>query len=93
MEHSVYICGWNQDSEGFTLWVKSQPRIRASAPTYVEAEARLIEAIRNAGGAMQAVIEFEHPLPQSTRTLLDLRRRPLRDRRAPTERFGKRGRD
>lgn len=66
MEHSVYICGWNQDSEGFTLWVKSQPRIRASAPTYVEAEARLIEAIRNAGGAMQAVIEFEHPLPQST---------------------------
>jgi hypothetical protein len=66
MEHGVYICSWNQDSLGFTLWVKSQPKVRASAPTYAQAEAQLIEAIQDAGGAMQAVIEFDIPLPKST---------------------------
>ena len=66
MEHAVYICSWSRSSDGFTLWVKSRPEIRASAPTYADAEERLIEAIQDAGGAMQAVMEFDPPLPKST---------------------------
>ena len=66
MEHGVYTCSWTRSSDGFTLWVKSRPHVRASAPTYAEAEERMIEAIQNAGGAMQAVMEFDPPLPKST---------------------------
>lgn len=66
MEHGVYICSWSRSSEGFTLWVKSRPQTRASAPTFAEAEELLIGAIQDAGGAMQAVLEFEPPLPKST---------------------------
>lgn len=65
MEHGVYICSWSRSSDGFTLWVKSCPHIRSSAPTYAEAEVGLIEAIQNAGGAMQSVMEFDPPLPKS----------------------------
>ncbi len=65
MEHGVYVCSWSQSSDGYTLWVKSCPHVRVSAPTYAEAEYGLIEAIHNAGGAMQAVIEFDPPLPRS----------------------------
>jgi hypothetical protein len=66
MEHSVYICTWSRSRDGFTLWVTSRPAVRASAATYAEAEERLIEAIQEAGGAMQAVLEFDPPLPKST---------------------------
>lgn len=65
MEHGVYLCGWSRSSEGFSLWVKARPHIRGEAATYPEAEELLIEAIQNAGGAMQAVLEFEPPLPKS----------------------------
>lgn len=65
MEHRVYICSWSRSPTGYTLWVKSLPHISASAPTYVEAEERLIEAIQNAGGAIHAVFELEPPLPKS----------------------------
>ena len=66
MEHGVYVCSWSQSSEGYSLWVKSRPHVRASAPTYTEAEEGLAEAIQNAGGAIQAVLEFDLPLPRST---------------------------
>ena len=66
MEHSVYICSWSRTSDGYTLWVKSRPHVRAAASTYAEAEQRLIEAIQDASGAMQAVMEFDPPLPRST---------------------------
>ena len=66
MEHAVYICSWSRSSDGFTLWVKSQPQMCASAPTFTAAEERLIEAIQDADGAMQAVMEFDPPLPKST---------------------------
>jgi hypothetical protein len=83
MEHGVYLCSWSRSPDGFSLWVKSRPHIRGEAPTYQEAEERLINAIQNAGGAMQAVLEFEPPLPKSDveakynqpRTLFDFRRR------------------
>lgn len=39
--------------------------MRAEAPTYLLAEERLLEAIRERGGAMQAVLEFDPPLPKS----------------------------
>jgi hypothetical protein len=39
--------------------------VRAEAPTYLLAEERLLEAIRERGGAMQAVLEFDPPLPKS----------------------------
>ena len=65
MEHAVYLCSWSQSSEGYTVWVKARPPLRAEAPTYAEAEERLIEAIHKAGGAMQAVLEFDPPLPAS----------------------------
>ena len=66
MEHGVYICSWERSSEGYTLWVKSRPHIRASASTYAQAKERLIEAIQNAGGGMDTVMEFDPPLPKST---------------------------
>ncbi|HJT35394.1 MAG TPA: hypothetical protein VJ783_25435 [Pirellulales bacterium] len=66
MDDGVYICTWSRSNDGFSLWVKSRPRIRASGPTYAEAEERLIEAIQQAGGAMHAVLEFDPPLPRST---------------------------
>lgn len=66
MEHGVYICSWTRSPDGFTLWVKSRPHIRASAPTYTETEERLMAAIQDSGGAIQAVLEFDPPLPKST---------------------------
>jgi hypothetical protein len=66
MEHGVYLCTWMQSSAGIALWVKSRPWVRATAPTYDEAEEQLIEAIQAAGGAYQAVLEFDPPLPNST---------------------------
>ncbi len=65
MEHDVYLCSWSQSCTGYLLWVKQHPRLRAEGVTYAEAEGRLIEAIQNAGGAMQAVLEFDPPLPRS----------------------------
>lgn len=49
-----------------TAAAMSRPRIRASGTTYAQAEGRLIEAIQVAGGAMQAVLEFDPRLPKST---------------------------
>jgi hypothetical protein len=69
VEHGVYICTWTQSSDGMALWIKSRPWIRASAPTYDEAEELLIEAIQNAGGAIQEVLEFDPPLPKSASDL------------------------
>jgi len=65
MEHSVYLCGWRQSPEGFSLWTTTKPRVRAEAPTYSLAEDRLLEAVREGGGAMHAVLEFDPPLPKS----------------------------
>jgi hypothetical protein len=65
MEHNVYLCGWNQTSEGFSLWTKTDPRVHAEAPTYLLAEERLLVAIRRRGGAIQAVLEFDPPLNKS----------------------------
>lgn len=65
MEHGVYICSWSRLSDGYTLWVTSRRHLRASAQTYPEAEERLIRAIQDAGGAIQAVLEFDPPLPKS----------------------------
>ena len=65
MDHSVYLCGWRQSSEGFSLWTTAEPRLHPEAPTYLLAEERLLEAIRGHGGAMQAVLEFDPPLPKS----------------------------
>ncbi len=66
MEHAVYICCWSRSSDGFKLWLKSRPHVSGSAPSYGEAEQHLIEAIQHFGGAMQAVLEFEPPLPRSS---------------------------
>lgn len=65
MEHSVYLCGWCQSSDGFSLWTTTEPRVRAEAYTYLLAEERLHEAIRENGGAIHAVLEFDPPLPKS----------------------------
>ena len=66
MEHAVYVCTWSQSSEGFALWLKSRPQIQARAATYAEAELGLIEAIEQAMGTMQVVLEFDPPLPRSS---------------------------
>ena len=65
MEHGVYVCNWTQSDIELILWVKSRPEIRAAAPSYAEAEERLIEAIQDAGGAIQAALVFDPPLPNS----------------------------
>lgn len=69
MEHSVYICGWSQSSEGFSLWTAAEPRVRSEAPTYPLAEERLLEAIGEQGGALHAALEFDPPLPKSEQEL------------------------
>ena len=65
MEHAVYLCSWRRSRKGFQLWVRSRPQIVGTAATYEEAEEILISAIQDAGGAMQAVLEFDPPLPRS----------------------------
>jgi hypothetical protein len=64
LEHDVYVCGWSKSDEGFELWLKSRPEIRARGRTYEAAEKALIDAIHDRGGAMQAVMEFDPPLPR-----------------------------
>ena len=66
MEDAVYVCGWSKSQDGFVLWVKSRPKLRATGATYEEAEERLIDVIQNAGGAMVPVMEFEPQLPKSS---------------------------
>lgn len=68
MEHHVYVCSWSHSATGFALWVKARPKLRGEGATYDEAEARLIRAIQDAGGAMTAVLEFDPPLPKSPLT-------------------------
>jgi hypothetical protein len=65
MEHGIYICSWSRSTDGFALWLTERPHIRGEAVTYAEAEKLLIQAIQDAGGAMQAVLEFVPPLPKS----------------------------
>jgi hypothetical protein len=65
MEEAVYNCSWRQTSRGFTCWVTSRPEFRAEGATIGEAEEGLIEVIRNGGGGMVPVIEFNPPLPKS----------------------------
>jgi hypothetical protein len=64
MENAVCLCSWTRSAEGFTLWLKSRPTVRATGSTYAEAEERFLAAIHDAGGPMQAVLEFDRPLPQ-----------------------------
>ena len=65
MEHGVYICTWSRSSDGFALWLTARSQIRGEAASYAEAEKLFIQAIQDAGGAMQAVLEFVPPLPKS----------------------------
>lgn len=51
---------------GYQLWVRNQDHIRSAGATIPEALDRLVEAIRNAGGAIHAVLEFDPPLPKSS---------------------------
>jgi hypothetical protein len=65
MEDKVYVCAWERSAAGYRLWVKSRQGILGEGRSYEEAEERLLDAIRGAGGAMQAVLEFDPPLPKS----------------------------
>jgi hypothetical protein len=65
MEHDVYVCGWSETSDGFELLIISRPRIRGYGRNFAEAEQSLLGAILDEGGAIQAVLEFDPPLPQS----------------------------
>jgi len=46
--------------------VKSRPQIQSEAAAFADAELGLIEAIQEAGGATQAVLLFQPPLPKSS---------------------------
>lgn len=65
MEHAVYLCGWKTSRKGIRLWTTAAPRLSVEAGSYDEAEELLLDAILNAGGAAQAVLEFVPPLPKS----------------------------
>jgi hypothetical protein len=65
MEHDVYVCSWSQSADGFSLWLKQRPRLRADGATCAEAELALLAAIEKAGGAIQPVLEFDPPLPKT----------------------------
>jgi hypothetical protein len=64
-EMSVYVCGWDVTPDGYRLWVTGRPKVQASGPSYEVAEERLLDAIRDAGGAVTPVLEFDPPLPKS----------------------------
>lgn len=65
MEHEVYLCGWSKIADDFRLWLKAKPEVSASAASYERAEEEFLDAIRANGGAMQAVLEFDPPLPKT----------------------------
>lgn len=65
MEQNVYICTWKKSNGVFALSVTSRPHICASAPTFSEAEDRLVDAIQRSGGALHAVLEFAPRRPAS----------------------------
>lgn len=67
MEEKVYLCGWSNNREGWTLWTKEAPNVRVTGATYAEAEERLISAVQDHGGAMVVVMEFIPPLPADVR--------------------------
>ncbi|HVU88355.1 MAG TPA: hypothetical protein VHD36_13625 [Pirellulales bacterium] len=64
-EEAVYICSWSQTEEGFEVWIKSRPDVRASGPTSDAAIETFLEVIIKRGGAYHAVLEFVPPLPES----------------------------
>jgi hypothetical protein len=66
LEHSVYRCSWSQTGGRYALWVKSRPWIRCEGDSYEQAEEQLLNAILDAGGAMQAMLEFDPQLPKSS---------------------------
>ena len=63
MEDGVYLCSWSRSGHGFDVWVKSNPKVRASGATRDKAAEALVDAIQEAGGALRAVLEFDPPLP------------------------------
>jgi len=65
VEYGIYICGWAEIADGFEVWVRSRPHVRARGKTQLEAGEALTVAIATAGGAHFAVLEFVPPLPQS----------------------------
>jgi len=65
METRVYLCAWRRSKDGWTLWVKSRPKLRGIGLNYDDAEADLMQAIHDAGGAMHAVLEYDRPVPKS----------------------------
>jgi hypothetical protein len=65
MEDGIYLCRWKETSEGFELWMKSRPQIRAKGRTYLEAEDAFLATIAEVLGVYHAVLEFVPPLPHS----------------------------
>jgi hypothetical protein len=65
MEDDIYLCGWAQSENGFELWLKSRPRVRARGRTYLEAEDALLQTIAEVLSVYHAVLEFVPPLPKS----------------------------
>lgn len=65
MEDAVYLCTWSQNNGGYSLWVKSRPKLRREAGTWPEAVERLTKAIQNADEVMVAVLEFDPHPPKS----------------------------
>lgn len=65
LESAVYICQWARRGKGYRLWTKDNPEITGSGPSYAAAEAALLAAITDAGGAMAPTLEFDPPLPPS----------------------------
>jgi hypothetical protein len=65
VEEAVYVCGWREGQDGLSAWVKSHPEVRGHGSDRTSAFMALSEAIRDAGGALHAALEFDPPLPKS----------------------------
>jgi hypothetical protein len=64
-EGRVYLCSWEQDVNGFHLWVSKHPNVESRGEVFGEAQEGLAAEICEHLGDGEAVLEFEPEPPVS----------------------------
>ncbi|MCD6052313.1 MAG: hypothetical protein K0Q55_3731 [Verrucomicrobia bacterium] len=74
MEGKVYICTWKKVGTKYQVWLKKNPKIKASARTFEEADEILAGEIMEIAGDGENVREYLPPAPESSKPakLLDI---------------------
>lgn len=63
-EGSVYVCDWRQTGKHFEIQVRGNEKWLASASSFEEAEAKLLDLIGDASGDMQPCFEYDPDPPK-----------------------------